>query len=243
MRRISSRTVFMLTGLALVGALGIGVPEYLSGRVQSGGEACLGPGEDGHFCRFVGGPIQIGGTPVFVEKFKHAFLPTTAQIDFVDGFGRTWTAPVQTLTDGASIPAVFEPLMGDRQSREYLEAAALHDAYCGVGNEALETYQTKPWEDVHRMFYEALLVAGTPPAKAKIIFAAVYLGGPRWNDPDRTLEGVEESALLREMEWCLKWIEETDPSADEIVDWMKAREMALKAGDSAKPDYLTRRGI
>ncbi|MFZ7093233.1 DUF1353 domain-containing protein [Primorskyibacter sp. 2E233] len=237
------RTTVVVIGLALAGAVGFGVPEYLSSRGQIGGAACLGPGKDGKLCRFIGGPIEMAGSPVFVEKFQHAFLPTTRKIDFVDGFGQTWTAPPKTLTDGASIPTLFEPFMGDRQSREYLEAAALHDAYCGVGNEELETFQTKPWEEVHRMFYEALLVAGTPPAKAKIMFAAVYLGGPRWDDPERSLEGVDSEALKREMEWCLKWIRETDPDADEIVAWMKARETALKSGDSSKPDYLQQRGI
>ena len=37
-----------------------------------------------------------------------------------------------------------------------------------------------PWPEVHRMFYEGLLVGGTPVARAQLMYAAVWLGGPRW---------------------------------------------------------------
>ncbi|WP_425099723.1 DUF1353 domain-containing protein [Tropicibacter sp. S64] len=232
----SGKTLAIIA-VALAGTIAYAVPEYLAGRMVKTGALCEGPGQDGKICRFIGGPIEMAGTPVFVEKFAHAFLPTTRKIEFVDGFGRTWTAPPKTLTDGASIPVILEPIMGDRQSREYLEAAALHDAYCGVGNEGLETYQTVHWEDVHRMFYEALLVGGTPPLKAKMMFAAVYLGGPRWDDPERSLKDVDEEALKREAKWCFQWIADTNPSAEEIVAWMTRREAALKAGENTKPVY------
>lgn len=232
-----SRNLVILSSLAVVAGLGLGVPEYLSRQVAEAKGSCLERQGDGKRCRFSGGPLEMAGAPVFLENFQQAFLPTSQKIDFVDATGSIWTAPPRTLTDGATIPPLFAPLMGDRQSLEFLMAAALHDAYCGVGNEALETFQTRPWEDVHRMFYEALLVGGTPPRKAKIMFAAVYLGGPRWNEPDRSLEGVSEEDLLREMEWCLRWIEENDPSADEIIDWMRDREMALLKGEQVTPIY------
>ncbi|MFW2543296.1 DUF1353 domain-containing protein [Primorskyibacter sp. 2E107] len=243
MSRMPSGKTLAVVAVLLAGALAFGVPEFLADRADRSGALCLGPGQEGTICRFVGGPIEMGGTPVFVAKFKHAFLPTTRKIDFIDGFGQTWTAPPKTLTDGASIPILFEPLMGDRQSREYLEAAALHDAYCGVGNETLETYQTKRWEEVHRMFYEALLVAGTPPIRAKMMFAAVYLGGPRWDDPERSLDDVDPEAMKREAKWCFKWIEDTDPTAEEIIAWMTRREAALKAGENTKPVYSVPEGL
>lgn len=222
--------------LGVAGAV-VGLPEYLARTAIQAAESCVEARRNGDRCRFVGGPLEMSGQPVFVEKYQHAFLPTKAQIDFIDAQGDTWTAPPQTLTDGASIPAIFAAMIGDRQTREYLIAAALHDAYCGVGNEELETYRTRPWHEVHRMFYEALIVNGTPPQKAKLMFAAVYLGGPRWDDPDRSLEGIPEHRLLDEMKWCLDWIKTHNPTADEIEAWMQARETALKNGQFEKPDY------
>lgn len=233
-----TKKILLLCAVVAGGVAVFALPEYLSRMAGPVSGSCLEATLPGDRCRFDGGPLEMAGAPVFLENFQQAFLPTRQKIDFVDATGTRWTAPPKTLTDGATIPQLFTALVGDRQSREYLIAAALHDAYCGVGNEALETYQTRSWEEVHRMFFEALIVGGTPPQKAKIMFAAVYLGGPRWNDPDRSLEGVSQEDILREMEWCLRWIEENDPSADEIVTWMRDREMALLTGQQAQPDYL-----
>ncbi|MCC1491734.1 DUF1353 domain-containing protein [Cognatishimia sp. F0-27] len=228
----------MAAGLVAIGALAYAVPELIAMRSTNSAETCLTLEDPGPRCKFSGTPLEMAGTPVFVEKFKHAFMPTTKPLSFIDARGMDWTAPPKTLTDGASIPSVFEPLVGDRQSREYLLAAALHDAYTGVGNEQLETYQTRRWQDVHAMFYDALLVAGTPPTRAKLLYAAVYLGGPRWNDPDRMLDAVSEAALLQEMRWCLDWIRAEDPPRSEIDAWMETREEALRTGTNTRPDYF-----
>jgi hypothetical protein len=211
------------------------VPGYLSKTTTSDAGSCLAVSSTSDRCRFVGAPLEMAGSPVFVEKFAHAFLPTSKELTFVDARGETWTAPVQTLTDGASIPTIFEPIIGDRQSRDYLLAAALHDAFCGVGNETLSTFQTKRWEDVHRMFFEALIASGTSPQKAKVMFAAVYLGGPRWDDPARVLDSVSPADLLQELEWCADWIDATDPTPDEIEAWMQNREADLIAGTAVAP--------
>ncbi|ASP20896.1 hypothetical protein ANTHELSMS3_02218 [Antarctobacter heliothermus] len=241
MSRMTKGRAFFAVGLLLVaGGAGavIGLPEYLA-RQSGVASTCLDVEDRARFCRFIGGPLQMSGEPVFMENFHHAFLPTLAKIDFIDATGDRWTAPPNTLTDGATIPVIFAPLIGDRQSREYLMAAALHDAYCGVGNEGLATFRTRSWREVHRMFFEALLVNGTPPKKAKIMYAAVFLGGPRWDEPERSLSHLPEAVLRQEMEWCLKWIELTDPTPDEIEQWMEEREKALLSGEpQAIPDYL-----
>jgi hypothetical protein len=226
------------TGLLGVGVLFTAVtvvPFYLSRYAATEGGSCLTLRATPERCKFVGAPLEMAGSPVFVEKFAHAFLPTSKELTFIDSRGDVWTAPIKTLTDGASIPTIFEPIIGDRQSRDYLLAAALHDAFCGVGNEALATFQTRAWEDVHRMFFEALIASGTPPKKAKLMFAAVYLGGPRWDDPKRALDNVSNSDLLRELQWCAEWIDATNPTADEIKIWMQNREANLIAGTSVAP--------
>lgn len=209
------------------------------------GPTCLNRTAEEDACLFIGAPLEIEGQPVFLPPKQQAFFPTRGQLAFVDAAARVWTAPARTLTDGATIPRLFIPLIGDRQAREYVLAAALHDAYCGIGNDTLGTFQTRPWPEVHRMFYEALLVGGTPPHTARIMFAAVYLGGPRWDDPDRSLDHVSDAALLREMEWCLYWIDTAEPPADEIERWMKQREPGLITGTQTEPDWdaLLKNGV
>lgn len=236
----SRRLFFALAAVAAIGLAGavIGLPEIIARRAEQVAQTCLGLANRETRCRFIGGPLEMQGQPVFLEGFNQAFLPTGVEIDFIDASGETWTAPRRTLTDGATIPPIFAPFIGDRQSREYLMAAALHDAYCGVGNDDLPTWRTRRWEDVHRMFYEALLVNGTPPHKAKLMFAAVYLGGPRWDDPVRDLSGVTDEALRQELSWCLQWIELKDPPVERIAAWMTEREAALKAGTNVRPAVL-----
>lgn len=229
---------FLAAALLGGGAAVFAVPEYLARSTEDVTLSCLEVETRDTRCFFVGGPLEMDGNAVYMENFEQAFFPTKQKIDFVDAAGQTWTAPPQTLTDGASIPLFLAPFVGDRQSREYVIAAALHDAYCGVGNTHLTTWQTRPWEDVHRMFYEALLVNGTSPQKAKIMFAAVYLGGPRWEETERNLEDVPQERLVKELEWCLEWIKREDPSLDRIVTWMTEREAALTSGDHVAPDYI-----
>jgi hypothetical protein len=38
------------------------------------------------------------------------------------------------------------------------------------------------WQDVHRMFYEAMLDAGVEQRQARVMYTAVRYAGPRWND-------------------------------------------------------------
>lgn len=231
------RTVWMAVGA--IGVLAIGglliVPRLMVPNAQESATCSSTPGEAA--CRFLGAPLEVEGVPVFLPPKQQAFFPTKGQLSFIDAEGRRWIAPPKTLTDGATIPIIFAPLIGDRQAREYVLAAAMHDAYCGIGNDAVETYHTRPWHEVHRMFYEALLVGGTPPHKARVMYAAVYLGGPRWDDPSRDLSHVSNEALILEMAWCLHWIDNAEPTVDQIERWMKMREAGLINGTQTEPDW------
>jgi hypothetical protein len=93
---------------------------------------------------------------------------------YVDPRGKQWSVPPQTVVDGASIPRIFWTAIGGPFEGPYRNASVVHDHYCVVRSET--------WQSVHRMFYEAMLAAGTPKAKAKAMFYAVYVGGPRWQD-------------------------------------------------------------
>ncbi|WP_238365818.1 DUF1353 domain-containing protein [Mesobacterium pallidum] len=132
-------------------------------------------------CRFFNAPVQLAPERIELAGRAYPFFPVSRPLTFVDARNYRWVAPEGTLTDGASIPPAFVSVVGQPTSPEFRAAAALHDAICGVGNEALPGFHSSTWEDAHRMFYEALRVGGTDERRAKVMFAAVYLGGPRWN--------------------------------------------------------------
>jgi Protein of unknown function (DUF1353) len=94
---------------------------------------------------------------------------------FHDASGRVWRVPTGAVTDGASIPKLFWSIIGGPLEGKYRWAAIIHDRYCDV--------RTRSWQDTHKVFYEAMLAAETPPKTAWLMFKAVERFGPRWNPP------------------------------------------------------------
>ena len=217
-----------LISLALLLALGA---LFLTGDPFGAGPACRDA--PARRCTFGNAPPTVGAEAIQIPGKPHLYARLVTPVSFTDPSGTVWTAPSGTLTDGASIPPVFVPLIGEPRSTEFFSPAALHDAYCGAGNEQLNQFRARSWEETHRMFYHGLRAAGVPPAKAKVMFAAVYLGGPRWNDPSRSLEGVPDTVLRREMEACLRFIERERPTLAEIEAWMRRRESGILSTASA----------
>ncbi|MDF1854519.1 DUF1353 domain-containing protein [Pseudooceanicola sp.] len=157
------------------------VPDAAKGR-----DFCADPASP--TCRFLNAPVKLSPKKVSLPGRPYAFHPTREALEFVDGMGRHWRAPVGTLTDGASIPVVFAQIIGNPTSREFVNAAAMHDAICGIGNTELPGFHDATWEATHRMFYDGLRVGGTDEIRSKLMFAAVYLGGPRWLPGDKTFD-------------------------------------------------------
>ncbi|MGV6812711.1 MAG: DUF1353 domain-containing protein [Brevirhabdus sp.] len=175
-------------------------------------------------CLFVNSPVTLDNQPLKVPTRKATFFHTTQALEFIDNQSRNWTAPPRTLTDGASIPKVFIPVIGDPRSKEFLNAATLHDAYCGIGNEELPTFHARRWQEVHRMFYDTLIVGGTPEIKAKVMFAAVYLGGPRWDESYRTMTNIPPSTMQAGMVKAKAFIEKENPDLNRLqvyLDWLE----------------------
>lgn len=175
----------------------------------------------------------VGFTPALIT-LKEVAGSDLKELDdeklvFVDAAGVEWLAPKGTLTDGISVPRLLLWLTDGRFAKESLKAAVVHDAHSQSDNEtrAPDQYRTKPWKAVHRMFYEACIAGGTSPLRAKILFAGVWLGGPRWDDPDRNLDQVSDDALKAEFEACEVWIGANDPTIEEIETWMDEREQRL----------------
>lgn len=91
---------------------------------------------------------------------------------YIDPDGSEWNAPVGWVIDGASIPKVAWSVIGGPFEGKYRNASVIHDVACDQ--------KTRPWMDVHRAFYTAMLTGGVDTIKAKIMYAAVYHWGPRW---------------------------------------------------------------
>jgi Protein of unknown function (DUF1353) len=148
------------------------------------------------------------------------------RLTFVDAAGTEWVAPHGTLTDGASVPRLLLPVTDGRWAPEFLKAAVVHDAYCQTFNESRtpDQYHKRTWKAVHRMFFEACLAGGVQPLLAKIMFAGVWLGGPRWDDPDNELGTVSSDALTLAYIGAKQWIEQNDPPMEQIVLDLNVRE-------------------
>lgn len=99
-------------------------------------------------------------------------MAVTKQVTFVDANGVHWVAPVDSLVDGASIPRVFWFFMGSPFVGKYRRASVVHDVYCKS--------KSRPHKQVHKMFYDAARYDGVNYFKAKAMYYAIRLGGPKW---------------------------------------------------------------
>lgn len=98
-----------------------------------------------------------------------------ADFSYIDPSGQRWDAPKGETIDGASIPRVFWSYVGGPFEGKYRNASVVHDVAC--------RRKSKPWKEVHRMFYTASLLGGVGAAQAKVMYGAIYHYGPRWPDP------------------------------------------------------------
>ncbi|MCC7252995.1 DUF1353 domain-containing protein [Hyphomicrobium sp.] len=108
-------------------------------------------------------------------------------IEYVSTDGRRWPVPAETVVDGASIPSPFWSIVGGPFEGLYRAPSVVHDYYCEV--------RTRPSDDVHRVFHEAMLTAGVGKQRAWLMFQAVARFGPRWPAPriDPRCEVVDEN--------------------------------------------------
>jgi hypothetical protein len=95
------------------------------------------------------------------------------QFEFIDPQHKVWITPKGATVDGASIPPPLWPVVGSPWVGKYREASVIHDYYCDT--------RIEPWQSVHKMFYDAMLANGVSELRARIMYAAVYRFGPRWN--------------------------------------------------------------
>jgi uncharacterized protein DUF1353 len=99
-----------------------------------------------------------------------------ADLYFIDLEEKAWKAGKGDITDGASIPELFQPIIGGPWKRNYLPAAVMHDHYTNI------KHIVRPWWDTDRMFYQAMLVREVGFIKASLMYYAVYIFGPHWGE-------------------------------------------------------------
>lgn len=134
---------------------------------------------------------------------------------YCDPAGLNWYAPLGTKIDGASIPRVVWTSMGSPFVGDYRWASVIHDHYCDS--------KERSWEETHLVFYHAMIRKGVSKTRAKLFYAAVYAGGPRWAElsgaepggPKYFVENPEYT--LEDFKRAEKWIKSDDPTIEEIT--------------------------
>jgi len=96
---------------------------------------------------------------------------------YVDPRGSRWEAPAASVVNGASIPRPFWSLVGGPFEGRFRNASVVHDVACVV--------RDRPWQAVHRMFYDACRCGGVGAVQATTMYYAVYHFGPRWRVEER----------------------------------------------------------
>lgn len=120
-------------------------------------------------------PIRVGE---FSGTVKAEWLTKTSQMRLLEPFGfkgpdcREWPVPRGAVVDGASIPRVFWTLIGGPFEGRYRDGSVVHDYYCKV--------RTAASDDVHEMFYHAMLANGVDSITAGVMYFAVKWFGPQW---------------------------------------------------------------
>lgn len=102
-------------------------------------------------------------------------MKLTEPFAFIEKSGARWDAPEGSIVDGASIPKIAWSIIGGPFEGKYRNASVIHDVACDD--------KARPWQSVHKVFYDAMLASGVDISKAKIMYAAVYHFGPRWSVP------------------------------------------------------------
>ncbi len=128
-----------------------------------------------YYGKFVDLPIALENrTDASPKPFR-----ITKALNFNDPNGLVWSVPAGSYTDGATIPWLFELIVGDNYDGPYFPASIVHDYFCCV--------QTRTAHDTHRNFYYAMLANDTPSWQAWLMYSAVRLGGPDWTLTQQSL--------------------------------------------------------
>lgn len=100
----------------------------------------------------------------------------SAPFGYIDPNGVHWDVPAEFITDGASIPLLFQAFIGGPWTESHIKAAVVHDFYIRRSSVSAAA--------VHKMFYSALLAGGAKMERARHMYVAVAKFGPQWKNVD-----------------------------------------------------------
>ena len=145
------------------------------------------------------------------------------ELRYTDPKGEVWIAPAGSEVDGASIPKSLWSFMGGPFEGRYRNASVLHDvAY---------DRKDRPWEDVDRMFYNAMRCSGVSAVEAGTMYYALLKFGHHWKVEIRKAKRVKPRDLARaqeaevaraipvnesDIEQARDWIRSAEPTAEQI---------------------------
>lgn len=138
-------------------------------------------------------------------------MTLTAPFAYIDRADIRWEAPAGSVVNGASIPWPFWSVIGSPFTGRFRKASVVHDVAC--------VDRTRPWKQVHRMFYEACRCSRTNVVQAKTMYYAVYHFGPRWRVDGRMLiTAMPPAPSPRQVAAITAWFREHDVAVDEIPE-------------------------
>ncbi|MFN2507203.1 MAG: DUF1353 domain-containing protein [Chthoniobacterales bacterium] len=134
------------------------------------------------------------------------------ELRYTDPYGEVWVAPAGSRVNGASIPRAFWTLIGGPFEGKYRNASVLHDV-------AYEE-QSRPHEEVDRMFYNAMRASGVGAVTAKTMYYALRRHGRHWKHrqalPVEDAPARPNAVSPGEVGEIQRWVKENDPSLDQI---------------------------
>lgn len=131
----------------------------------------------------------------------HREMTLTQPFAYIDPANSRWNVPAKTVVDGASIPQALWSIVGGPYEGPYRQASVIHDYFCVT--------KTRPWKAVHRMFFHAMLAEGASVKRANMMYYAVYVGGPRWenvvyrNHPPRAFPKPGDKDEIKVDSWTI----------------------------------------
>jgi hypothetical protein len=131
------------------------------------------------------------------------------ELRYTDPKGVVWIAPAGSAVDGASIPRALWPFFGGPFEGKFRNASVLHDvAY---------DQKSRPWQQVDRMFYDAMRCSGVGAVEAKTFYYALYRHGRHWKFKNKPEDESRSTAVNpAEVDAIQQWIRQTNPTLDQI---------------------------
>jgi hypothetical protein len=157
-------------------------------------------------------------------------LRVAEEFSFVDSLGKTWTAPRGALAQGNLLPRPMQHLGIPLPEGPVRRAAVIRDV-------AVEA-RTEPWRKVARMYFDANLAEMVSEPEAKVLYAAWYAGGTRWEPRGSSCFRSCHIAAT-----ALAWqVDASSAPVAEILDWIWRDNPSLDAIDQRLDDAITRPG-